>query len=320
MQPTASSDAPQGPAGPGRWLARLFLVVTCVLCAWGIWVVRWDSNRMPSQEVFSLAAARIQQGWQDGDVIRTLPLWNDNQRVGLDGHPFLLSTEPDEYDRHLYRRMWLAWPRSHSGDAQADLAMTWLPGFTTVSEEGGYRVVLGDIVQTHEVLFDGYEQLAEARVSQARMDGEPQACEIWDDARWQCGRRDDFIYVGQTIREIDDTFRRCITANPPPDQKTWVVEWDDVPLEGQLRVRAGITLWAFRHERGSGVLFRVLVDGVEVVSRTFEPREIGYPEFVVELDGLSAERSTIRVEVSATDHMDRFFCFRPQVVVPLAAR
>lgn len=318
MHPTASSDPSKGSGGAARWLVLLFVTVACLLCAWGLWLVRWDAGRMPPSAAFAASAATIERGWQDGDVIRTLPLWDDNQRVGLAAYPFLMSGLPDEYDRHLYRRLWLGWPQTHA--AAAESALSWMSDVTTAYEEGGYRLVQGDIVQTHDVLFDGLEQLSEARVSKARMDGEPTACEVWSDARWQCGRRDEFIYVGQTIREMDDTFRRCITANPPPDQMTWVVEWDEVPVDGQLRVRAGSTLWAFRHERGSGVLFRVLVNEVEVVNHTFEPRALGYPEFVVELDGLNTEYATVRVEVSATDHMDRFFCFRPQVVVPLAAR
>jgi hypothetical protein len=318
MHPTASKDAPTGREGSARWLSLVFVIATCSLCVWGLWVVRWDAGRMPPASVFAASAATIEQGWQDGDVIRTLPLWDDNQRVGLAAHPFLMSVLPDEYDRHLYRRLWLAWPHTHA--AAAESALSWMSNPTTAFEESGYRLVRGDIVQTHHVLFDGFEQLGEARVSQARMDGEPMECDVWSDARWQCGRRDEFIYVGQTMREMDDTFRRCITANPPPDQMTWVVEWDNVPVDGQLRVRAGSTLWAFRHERGSGVLFRVLVNEVEVVNHTFEPRALGYPEFVVELDGLNTDKASVRVEVSATDHMDRFFCFRPQVVVPLAAR
>ena len=318
MDPSAPSDASEGSPRPGRWVALLFVLATCAMCGWGVWVVRWDANRMPSAEVFAAAAATIEQGWQDGDVIRTLPLWDDNQRVGLDARPFLMSDTPDEYDRHLYRRLWLAWPDTHA--AAADSALQWMTNMTTAYEAGGYRVVVGDLMQTHQVLFDGFEQLDQARVSQARMDGEPMECDVWSDARWQCGRRDEFIYVGQTIREMDDTFRRCITANPPPEQRTWVIEWEEVPVDGQLRVRAGNTLWAFRHERGSGVLFRVLVNEVEVVNHTFGPRDVGYPEFVVELDGLNTEHATVRVEVSATDHMDRFFCFRPQVVVPHAAR
>ncbi len=304
--------APLLPAGPRSAVAAALLTGLVALTAWGVEVVRWDASRMPDPVIQAAGAQVIREGWQEGDVIRSLPLWNDNQRQGLDGLPFLLSTEMDVYDLHRYERIWFVWPDSHADEAQAELAT--VPGVEQVWQGGGYHVSRAPVPPGPDVLFDGWVSLQDAVVTQTVMAGDPIACEIWEDERWQCGRRDDFIYVGRVTREMDDTFRHCIMANPPPEQRTWSIMWEDVPLNGTLRVRAGNTLWAFRHDRGSSVLFRVLVNDVEAVRATFEPRVIGYPEFTAELDQVGADRGTVRVEVSATDHMDRFFCFRPQIV------
>jgi hypothetical protein len=81
----------------------------------------------------------------------------------------------------------------------------------------------------------------------------------------------------------------------------------------QLRLRAGNTLWALRHFRGSNVHMEARINGHLVARHVFEPDDFGFPEFQTTLPPVQLP-AEFAVEIWADDPLDRFFCFRPQLL------
>jgi hypothetical protein len=240
--------------------------------------------------------------------------------------PWSLTESFDDYDRALYERVFLVWTDAYQSAAVSELAT--MTGVESVFSEGGVQVAAGSVGHDGRpaILLDGYRDLHSATVFRANViepadqveneffDEASTVCSSWlDESQWHCGRRDDFVHVAQVSREMDDQVRNCIYANPPGGQTRWRIEWPAVDGATQLRLRAGNTLWAQRHHRGSAVHIRALVNEVEVTSMTFEPDASGYPESVVDL-AETGSSAALRVEIWADDPLDRFFCFRPQLL------
>ena len=297
-----------------RALAIVALALLIVVAIWSTFVHLRDRQRMPDSDEIAAANAAIVDGFRDGDVIRHRPLWFANARIGLDGLPFLMSRHLDEYERHRFLRMWLITPSSHELAASDDRA--WMSNLREVHSSRRLRVQLGDIVQTHPVYWDGYTDFEAATVRRIDADGGSRVCNRVIDGITHCGRYNEWIHVGPSIREMDDEPRHCIVANAPPDGDTWSITWEEVPLHEQFRFRAGNSLLALRSERGSPVRFAVHFGEDEVFRREWPIAEFGYPEFTIDTAARAGTTTSVEFRVHSADHFDRFFCFRPQVSGP----
>jgi hypothetical protein len=298
----------------GRAAAAWVLLGATALVGASAWYGQYlDVHRMGEAEALSPLIAAVLEGWEPGDAIRTLPVWDDRLRLGLDDRPFLTTMAWDSWEEHRFQRVWLLSSDSHRSQA-VDEARLHLREPVEIGRVPGFLLQRGELASSQSVVFDGWVELDRARVTQRQWDGPPVVCDQWDGQRWDCGTRDDFVHVVRAYRHMDEDVRTCIALVPPGDQRVWSLHWEDVPLDGMLRLRAGNTLWGVRHDRGSEVLVRVLADQREVLSHRFAPQGAGYPEMVAMLSVLGVERGSLTLEVSATDPVDRFFCLRPQIV------
>jgi hypothetical protein len=82
----------------------------------------------------------------------------------------------------------------------------------------------------------------------------------------------------------------------------------------KLRFKAGNTYYAHRLPRGSEVAIEAMIDGKRVFATSFPPHQLGYPETVIPTPTWAGKQADVEFRVSAKDHLDRFFCFRPQTV------
>jgi hypothetical protein len=298
--------------GRGASVAAAALLVVATLLSLGL---QWhDAHRMPEHDVVVAANQAISGEVGDRDAVRVAPGWFDTARIGFDTRHLMLGTDLDEYDRHRFDRLWLLSSASHAAVAARDRA-AWLRETEVRFEQSGYRIEVGRVTQTDTVLWDGLEQIRQARVErQPLQKGAPVACSRWDANAWQCGRVDPYLFVGPVFREMDESFRECVSANALPRGQRWSVLWSQVPLGSKLRFKAGNTYLAHRSPRGSVVHLSVLLNGIEVAKRDFMPHELGYPETVVDTAALRGGIGDIEFRVWAEDHFDRFFCFRPQTL------
>ncbi len=297
-------------------------MVTLGLMLFGFSSVWRDSRRMPSDAAaYMRIGAAVSARAAPGDVLRHTPVWDDSARMGASELEWSLTSEFDDYDRALFRRVFLIWTDTYQEAGVAELGT--LDDVEEIASDSGVHAALGQIPPAGKapILLDGYRDLDRAEVYRVSPGSDDEArtdvstpCTQWlDDNEWHCGRRDDFVHVGRVEREMDDQVRRCIYANPPGGSTRWSVRWPAVDGAVQLRLRAGNTLWAQRHHRGSDVHLRALINDEQVAVMSFRPDEPGYPETIIDLSEAQAS-AELRVEIWADDPLDRFFCFRPQLL------
>lgn len=303
------------------WIAGSLAFVTLGLTLLGFVSVIQDSARLPiGDPAWHAAASYVREHAGERDAVRVVPDWSDASRMGLDQQSFSLTTRFDDFDRALFDRVW--WIGADAWRSQTAAELDRFPGAQRVWSESGVSVDVADVPnQGWRVVLDGYRDLAEARVSRVPIHStldRPTApvteCTLWLDGRsWHCGRRDAFVYVGRVTRELDDELRRAVYANPPGDGQRWRIAWEVSEPVQQLRLRAGNTLWALRHFRGSNVHMEARINGHLVARHVFEPDDFGFPEFQTTLPPVQLP-AEFAVEIWADDPLDRFFCFRPQLL------
>jgi len=297
-----------------RLLAFAAILLLAGLTAFSFWSQWYDAQRMPKPKVIARGNASLLKEFAPGDAIRVRPQWFDGPIVGVGPKPILYGLDLDPYDRHRFKRLWLLSSWDHADEAATDRA-AWLPGGTkTRVDEGHYRVEVGTIRQTETVHWDGYTAIRDAVVQKLPTKGAPVRCDRWEANAWQCGRTDPYLFVGPGFREMDDSFRECIAANALPGQAAWSVRWPAVTMGKTLRFKAGNTYYAHRLPRGSEVELEALIDGKRVFTTKFAPHQFGYPETIIPTPAWVGKRADVEFRVRAKDHLDRFFCFRPQTV------
>lgn len=288
----------------GTVSALLLLAGFVALAAFSVFAQQRDATRMPDGEELVGHASVLAAGWRDGDAVRPLPAWFDTSRTALGDRPYLLATPLDPLERYRFQRVWFL---AAGGAPLTDADLAWVSEPELVHETDRARLYVANVEEGPDVRWDGLAALADASVHRGET-----ACTTWLDGGWHCGRYHEFLYVGAAMREMDEQPRRCISANAPERGEAWSIVWEDVPAGDRLVVRAGNTFDAVRALRGSEVRFEVLVDEVPVLEHRFHPDATGYPSF--EIDSIARDGTfRLEVRVAADDHLDRLFCFRPQV-------
>jgi len=277
-------------------------------------VRQWDQNRMPATVAAEEGNREIMARRRPRDAVRPWPLWFADARLGLGDMPILMSETIDEWEQHRHDRVWLAYSTSHARSLEMTLP-AWLGERETVFDAAGYRVEAAAVTPpSPPVLWDGFDAVRDAVVSQRAPDGDERPCHRWLNQAWNCDRYDEWIHVAPVVRGMgDEQPYNCIAANAPANGMAWIIRWADVPSAGAtLRWRAGLTFEAIRSSRGGPVTFRVFVDGALSAEQSFDPNDRSYATQSVDLP--DAPTAQIRFEVEAQDFYDRFFCFRPQIV------
>ncbi|MFU8806186.1 MAG: hypothetical protein ACNA8W_20410, partial [Bradymonadaceae bacterium] len=137
----------------------------------------------------------------------------------------------------------------------------------------------------------------------------------WDGRReqWHCGRRDNTLYVGSALLEIDDDPRRCIWAHPVSGQ-VLRVEFPDVPLDHTLRLRGAIDLRGTRYHSTDPVDYRIFIDDELIVERTIDAHDSTWYPHDLDTSSRIGELASVAVEVEAKNVRRRHFCFNGWVL------
>ncbi|MFT4703102.1 MAG: hypothetical protein ACI81R_000791 [Bradymonadia bacterium] len=258
-----------------------------------------DATRMPTLSTLAQLSA-VHAGWQEGDALRVSPRWFDAARIGFGDQRVLVEQTLSLHELSGVRRVWLVEAGGHVEPA--------LPGEvsreTLVDDSDDGLVVRLAALSETQVIWDGRRELDEATVTKGE-----QACDRWlDNNEWHCGARNEYIFVGRTIREMDLSPRQCIWMAAPEAGLHWRVEWTNVPA-GALMLRAGNSYDAVRSGRGTDVHLRAECNGEPCVEQIFDVDDASFNSATVSFAG-----GTLALEVWAADHMDRFFCVHPLVV------
>lgn len=251
----------------------------------------------------------------DADLVRIHPAWNADPLVHLGelGDQISRQTHPVYEDLHDAERVLVL-----SETGRIDEALARLPFPARQVERQGFGPVTVLAVSVPEdyqpIAWEALEHVADAEI--ARVDGEKvEQCRNWSkrEQRWYCGRRDRWIYVGETIQEVGEDPRACIWAHPPPGNQWVRVTFPDVELQQTLRVRGGLSLRAVRSDRGTPVEMRVTV-GEKTVHRTIPAMESSWQAVEVPTGQMAGQRADVTVEVRSPEVFDRFFCFNAWTV------
>ena len=290
---------------------RLLPVVLFVFAALGsLWLQRADATRMPDEVELAEAAQAIQQQLDPTiSRIRILPLWFDAARVGLDDYRFHTASTLDPCEHPAATTLAFGFPRREGGHRRE--AMRWLQDPETVYEGRRWTVLAGHTPRSTQV-WDGHAALDQATIERVHSNGRVTPCRLRHRGGFHCGSFHEWVYVAAGWRNMNQSYEACITANPPGAPERWRISWDDVPLSGNLRLRAGNVVFAARSERGTPVRVRMTLDDELLLEEEIALRDPTYHNWSIPLTGRQ-ETGRLSVEIVAESGSDRFFCFRPLV-------
>lgn len=271
---------------------------------------------MPPQEVVRQTNRLVAEALEPGDVVRNLPMWFDDARMELGSADIFVGYDIDPWDVHRYARMWVLVATAYADADQTKVALSLLENWEVVYEADRYRVMRGALRQPETVHWDALTDVANARVSRQRPDGDDTACTVWHRNGWHCGRPNEWVFVGPVLREMDNEYRNCVSAMPPEGGDAFEIVWDAVPLGQTLRLRAGNSLWGVRMPRGAAVHFQAWLDDEPLADQVFPIDQEGYPRFDLPTGDRAGQTGRLRVRLRADDNRDRYFCFRAQAVSP----
>lgn len=246
------------------------------------------------------AAEFVSQQLPADTWIRVEPVWSDAPLVHLTQHR-------DRVDR---RRVLLpedqfkqagAWVIAEAG--RADDAVQNAGGILgDVHDFGSVRVV--EVAYPSRYSWSARTNLQEARIE--RVTGNAtEHCGTWSptERRWDCGRRDKWVYVRDMVKEVGDEPRDCIFMHPIPGK---VVRASlQVPAGKNLRVRAGIDLRSARSARGTDVRFKVTAPNA---TRELTIAHNSQDWHALDLP-LGPTPQTVSFEVTSDKVFDRYFCW-----------
>ena len=257
------------------------------------------------------ASEYVLENLGDDDAIRVYPAWTETP------YPYLVDArmrfvrqyEPVFGDVEDFERIWIM-----TEPGERDAALDSLP-FSAEPTDASKRFDTVDVLAVkrpdtptyrHELLT----HLDEAEVTRIRGEDIIE-CKNWSasDRRWDCGpRQDPWIFVGETIRQLDDDPRHCIWAHPPPNNYAVQTRFPDVKMGDTFRVRAGPTDHAWRSDRGPAIRIDVEI-GDKSATHFFEPRTQAWKAVDVDTSSMKGQKQDVVVRVHATPIWERFFCF-----------
>jgi hypothetical protein len=259
---------------------------------------------------YQRASAYVMEQLGTHDAIRVYPTWTETP------YPYLVEAEmqfvrqdkPVYSDIADYKRIWLITEAGMKPDALASLPFKANAGDGSKSF-GTVEVYAVEAPESPTFRHELRDKLHTARVQHVRGD-EIKSCERWSatERRWDCKRRDRWIYVGETIRQLGDDPRRCIWAHPPPNDSWLEIRFPDVELGDTFRVRAGPTDHAWRSDRGPAIEMEVHIDK-QKARHIFPPKTQSWTPVDVDTSTMKGEKHDVLVRIHANPIWERFFCF-----------
>lgn len=193
-------------------------------------------------------AVRIEPFWYESALVHLQPVGDRVQRI----------RDPLLEDVYQIEHMLIL-----SQADRLDAALASLPFKAAQLEVQHFDTVAAArvTVPEHQILWELYDALADARVSRVKGD-EVEVCDRWNPRtkRWDCAPADQWTYVGQEEREVGDDPRRCVWAHPLDRGRTLRID-ATVPASATIRVRDSFDLRAARLG-GAPVLVQIFVNDV----------------------------------------------------------
>ncbi|MFB6374716.1 MAG: hypothetical protein ABEN55_16715 [Bradymonadaceae bacterium] len=243
------------------------------------------------------------------DAVRVHPSWTNDPLPHLEsiGDQILPQSHPVAGDIQDIRRIWIVTERDRIGEAIARLP--YEPSRPRIEKFGDVAVVQTRVPSSIRAPYEFRDHLESAKVE--RIDGKStRQCDNWNekDRRWDCGKRDRWLYVGEHAATLGEDFQRCIWAHPLPDGKKLRVTFPEVPLDRRLRIRGGLIFRALHKKDRAPVQMRIRIDGETRYTHTFGPRASTWAPHDIPTAGLDGP-ADVTVEISSPNIKDRWFCF-----------
>lgn len=288
----------------GRNLLRLVPAVILIFCAcFSILGHAFLFGDPTTPDDWKAAADFVKKNLSDGETIRVEPVWSDAPLVYLGD----VGTRIDRRSELLVEDRY-----GESGtlvlaeNARVDNALSNLgPGLQTLTV-----TPFGSVSVVHvRYPVDVYSWNARTTLQGAslqRIAGETvEDCKVWDpiDRRWDCGKRDKWVFVRDMVREVGNEPRSCVFMHPLAGKTVRLTY--DVPAGKNLIVRAGLDLRASRSVRGTDVKFEVKTDGKLMATKVVLASSNEWFRFDIPMNAASK----VSFEVATEKVFDRNFCF-----------
>jgi hypothetical protein len=254
-------------------------------------------HRAPSDDDWRAAAAFVNAGFRDHDLVVAAPAWADPVlRLHLgDRLPIKVAAR---LDHQTFPRVWELSQRG------AEAPET---GGARLVEERQFGHLRARLYQRTELplRYDFTDRWADAQVFRVQPDARPIACER-QPVQHQCPGIG-YNFVRPALLEIGGGLHQALYAQPVAGA-TVAIEYPQVPLGRELAVGAGLhNVWLRKVGTGS-VHIRVSIDGREVGAFDSGNRT-GWHIGRFDTAAFAGKTGTVRFEITSADPFSRHFGF-----------
>ncbi len=230
---------------PRPWSRRLLLLelggLVLVALACLVFQLRLPTL-LPSEGDYRTVAGWLEAEARPGDTVLLFPWWTERARLYLPARvPVQGYLGSDAGDWSAYRRIWvLGQPELPRADA-AGFQAAFLPGRTAVGaprRAGPLEVTLYENGRYRPRRFVASDVWARARVYVESPDGARRDCPF--DGRVHRCPGPPHLYLAREWHEIQFAPYQCLWMPPPGGRERLVAEFDDVPVDTEWRLEAGI--------------------------------------------------------------------------------
>jgi hypothetical protein len=278
-------------------LAPLVAALVLALALFEAGNALWAPYRAPSDDDWRTAAAYVNGGFRDHDLVVAAPAWADPVlRLHL-GQRLPIKVVA-RLDHQTFPRVW---ELSQRGAAAPEVA-----GARLVEERrfGNLRARLYERTAL-PLRYDFTERWADAHVSRLEPNAAPIPCERRPDQH-QCPGLG-YNFVRPALLEIGGGMHQALYAQPPGGAAV-VIEYAQVPLGRELAVGAGLhNVWLRKVGTGT-VHIRVSIDGREVGAFDSGNRT-GWKVERFDTAAFSGKTGTVRFEITSANPFSRHFGF-----------
>ena len=313
-----SADAPARPLSPSRPRVLLVLVLAIALAEIvGHVVVRAG---VPPADDWVRAAARVREGFAEGDTVVAAPGWADPLVRDVAGD-LLPVADAGRSDLARYERVW-------------EIAARGRRGFFTPAGEPAFEERIGALrlrrwdLGPSPVLVDLVSELPEAEVRlgerscrwrrQSSRGGGLGAGPLWPREAFFCGPSP-WLFVGETVTEdLDLRPRRCVWQHPAGTEPV-TTTYADVPFGERVVVYAGLYYEHERKKLGLPVDLEVRANG-RMLGRLRHQDGDGWKRAELPMpEGLRGGRGRLELAVTAPHPHLRTLCWAATVRGPQRA-
>jgi hypothetical protein len=283
--------------------AGLLLGIAAIV-ALVVQAVQWAS--VPLDEDWMSAAQAARGDWRDTDAFMVEPAWDSRPRVFMSDLTYIPAAAPTWFDLAEHDRIWVLAEGDRVDDGSGHLPAPW----RLVGAPRAYGTVSLSVFERvrDPTSWDVLTALGDAQVTR-HFGARSERCDRRQDRRWDCPRRDRWMYVGETLQPVTNDVHRCLWAMPIERGGRLSIAFKDVPA-GVLSGYLGQTLPAVRSQRGAPLTFEVIGRKGSLLRRELGIHEPGFLPWSV--SGFAG--GDLEFLVSSPNQLDRFFCFVARVV------